>query len=164
MNGSKFFFGKEKKSYFLEKLSFRLHAQHCLVGIPKLSDFPGQHSDLRGFGSYLPHPTHGKRKTFEEGVVQWFWLIIHISSSLTGWEWCQLLMLTLTFIAQAWEGLLTPNLRGQAQASGGVGGGGCKGAEGLTFNAQLTSHHLKLLSKVSTLPGIPLFENFRERL
>ena len=89
-----------------------------------------------------------------------FWLIIHISSSLTAWEWWrQLLMLALTFIAQAWEGLLTPNLRGQAQASGGVGGGGCKGAEGLTFNAQLTSHHLKLLSKVSTLAGIPLFEN-----
>ena len=134
MNGSKFFFGKEKKSYFLEKLSFRLYAQHCLVGIPKLSDFPGQHSDLRGFGSYLPHPTHGKRKTFEEGVFQRFWLIIHISSSLTAWEWWrQLLMLTLTFIVQAWEGLLTPNLRRGASPSSKVVwvvGGDCwKGAE-----------------------------------
>ena len=38
--------------------------------------------------------------------------IVHISPSPTGWECRQLLMLTLTFIAQAWwEGFLTPNLR-----------------------------------------------------
>ena len=83
-------------------------------------------------------------------------------------------MLTLTFIAQAWEGLLTPNLRrGQAQAARwcglweGAAGKRLKGAEkaekgckGLTFTAQLTNHHLKLqLSNVLTLPGIPLFGN-----
>ena len=80
-------------------------------------------------------------------------------------------MLTLTFIAQAWEGLLTPNLRRGASPSSKVVwvvGGGCwkeaekaeKGCKGLTFTAQLTNHHLKLqLSNVSTLPGIPLFGN-----
>ena len=35
---------------------------------PRLSVCPGQNSDLGGFGSYLPHPAHGKRKLLKRGV------------------------------------------------------------------------------------------------
>ena len=170
VNGKKF---GEGKIYF-----FQRNLVSSSLCFPRLSVCPGPKLRFEGFeevSAAAPKPWQEKN-FWRGGWFQMFWLIIHISSSLTAWEWWrQLLMLALTFIAQAWEGLLTPNLRQGASPSSqwwwcgrrllergweGLGRAG-KGWEGLTFTAQLTSRHLKLqLSNVSTLPsGIHLFGN-----